>query len=221
MKLHLAVARRAEHPAVVAGVRGHHVRLRVGVEGEEIQRGPPLLQEIAELDEAAVTVLLLLGHGPPLKRQRHVDGVALSVAADLEVRELGLEVPRRHVVEFAELPPRPAPHLVAVVDEVVRLVPDFPVGDFVVEAVRPALGVVADDMLADARPLREVLRREDAVGGADASRVVLNGDAESEVWLHAIRDKRVEVKVREREVIAGGVVLVCLEVAKKVRDVDV
>ena len=75
-------------------------------------------------------------------------------------------------------------------------------------------------MLADARPLFEVLRREDAVCLADAAGVVLNGDAQTEIRLDAVLDERREVEIGEGEVVACGIVLVRVKVAENVRDVN-
>ena len=101
---------------------------------------------------------------------------------------------------------------------VVGFVPDFPARDRVVEAIRPSLGVVAHDVLADARPLGEVLRRVEAVP-ADVA-VVLQRDAEPEHRLDAMLDERVHKEVGEGEVVVGGIGLVGVEVAEEVRDVD-
>ena len=107
----------------------------------------------------------------------------------------------------------------ALARQVVRLVPDLPVRDLPLVAVGPAFGVVADHVLADARPLREVLRREDAVRLADRPRVVLDRHAEAEVRLHVVVHEGLEIQVRVREVVALRIVLVRVEVAEDVGDV--
>ena len=134
------------------------------------------------------------------------------------MRELCLEVARRHGVQFAELRKRAAPLLVLDgVLPVVGLVPDFPVGDLPSEAVCPALGVVADHVLADARPLRVVLRRIDAVRLYLA--VVLDGHAQAEPRLHAVGDQGGQHLVRVQEVVVRRVVFVRVEIGEDVRDV--
>ena len=123
-----------------------------------------------------------------MKRQKN------TAARKLLSWEAALQVVRRDAVEFEELFARPLPH-----GRVLRFVPDFPVSDVPAEAVRPALVVVADDMLADARPLREVLGRVDAVG-LDLLEV-LNGDSQTVEDLRAGFDDRLQVGVGEGEVV--------------------
>ena len=95
------------------------------------------------------------------------NGNRQSRTADLEVREALLEVRCRHTVQFKEFAHGAAPALfidiIRIVRRTVRLVPDFPIFDVIVEAVRPTLGIVTDDVFADLRPLLIVLRRKRAV----------------------------------------------------------
>ena len=204
---------------MVVRVRLHEIRRDVAVEGEEVQRTLPLLDEVAELHETAVAVRLRLRHGLPPHLERDVVRGAFAVAADLQMRELRLEVLRRDVVQLAELPPRAEPHRIAIVRPVVRLVPDFPIRDLPLVAVRPAFGVVADHVLADAGPFREVLRRKDAVRLANRPRVVLDRHAQAEVRFHTVVHKCLEVEVGEDEVVVLRVVLVRVEIAEDVGDV--
>ena len=198
-------------------VRDGVARREVAVVREEVERQLLLLregEEVVEALHAVVHVLVAL-----LGRRGEETVAAAAVAADLQVRELRLEVARRHGVQLAELRELAAPLLVLDgILPVVRLVPDLPVGDLPFEAVRPALGVVADHVLADARPLRVVRRWIDVVRLLLA--VVLDRDAEAEPRLHVVREKRLQQPVRVVEVVARGVVLVRVEVPEDVRDVD-
>ena len=147
----------------------------------------------------------------------------MAVTAYLDVGEPALQVLRRNLVKVEVFVERPPPVEIAegldalVVDVVVRLVPNFPVGDRVPEAVRPALRVMRDHVLADSRPLPVVLRWEDAVG-LDAAGV-LDCHAEAEIRLNAVLDERLHQQVGKGEVVVGGVVLVRVEVAEEVRNV--
>ena len=157
-----------------------------------------------------------------------VEAPAERGSADFQAWEGGLEVLRGRFVEFEELLLGAAPgarvRAPAPVRGVeVRFVPDFPVFDAKlvrpfdvarrrrgVRAPAPALVVVADDVLADARPLGVVLRRHRAV----FLRAVLDGLPEAEEDLRSGAAYVVEVVVREDEVVAGGVVFVGVEVGE-------
>ena len=86
-------------------------------------------------------------------------------------------------------------------------------------AVRPSLCVVAYDVLADARPLPVILRREYARAGV-AVDDVLNGHAQPVDRLHARLVQRLEQPVGVREEIARRIVLVRIEIRKHIGDVD-
>ena len=139
--------------------------------------------------------------------------------ADLQLGELPLQVLRRDLEELEELLLRAAPHpgqtRLPPVHVDVRLVPDLPVLDVPLETVRPAPVVVTDDVLADPRPLGEVLGRPHVV----ALRGVLDALAEAEERLGAGRAHVAQVGVGHGEVVALRVVLVRVEVREHRRDV--
>ena len=87
-------------------------------------------------------------------------------AADLNcIAENGFQMLCGNLVHGVKFFLRSVPHLVfGIIAAVIRLVPDFPILDIVFKSVCPALIIVLYDMLADARPLRIVLRRKDAIG---------------------------------------------------------
>ena len=153
-------------------VREAHLahRLRgggVGVVGEEVERPLVVAGRREELVGALHEVFRArrgVGGGDVVRADARVEA-AVSVAADLEVGELRLQVGGDGAVELHVLGEGAAEHRVeVVVGMVLGLVPDFPVGDLHLEAVGPALGVVPDHVLADASPLRVVLGRQDVHG---------------------------------------------------------
>ena len=112
---------------------------------------------------------------------------AAAVGANLQVRELRLQVRCDRAVEFDILGERTTPHRVLVVVRVVlRFVPDLPVGDFHLEAVCPALGVVPDYVFADATPLGVVFGGQDVHRRVSVRHEVLDGHAQTEKRFHAI-----------------------------------
>ena len=120
----------------------------------------------------------------------------------------------RHVIETVVFLGRAVPHL-----SVVRLVPDFPMADRIAESVRPSLGVVTDDMLANACPFVVVLGREDKVGlDTDG---ILDRDTETEIGLNARLDQTRDQYVGEVEIVAGGIVDVRIEIAEDVGNIHV
>ena len=91
-----------------------------------------------------------------------------SRSADLQVGEALLQMLRRHGIQFVKLRHSTSPgtrvRLPAVIRLVkVRLVPDFPVLYPHPVAIRPAFVIMPDYVLADFRPLLEVLGRIDAI----------------------------------------------------------
>ena len=153
-------------------VREAHLahRLRgggVGVVGEEVERPLVVAGRGEELVGALHEVLRArrgVGGGDVVRADARVEA-AVSVAADLEVGELRLQVGGDGAVELHVLGEGSAEHRVeVVVGMVLGLVPDLPVGDLHLEAVGPALGVVPDHVFADAPPLRVVLGRQDVHG---------------------------------------------------------
>ena len=116
----------------------------------------------------------------------------------------------------------PAEHrVVRVAGVVLRFVPDFPIGDLHLEPVRPALGVVADHVLADARPLREILGRVDVHRRVATRHEVLDRHAEAEERLGAVRVERLQERVRVGETVALRVVLVGVEVREEIRYINI
>ena len=160
-------------------------------------------------------------------RHGHVVGVdvcvesAASVAADLEMRELLLQVWRDSAVKPQVFRKRRAPHRIAVhVRVVLRLVPDFPVVDLHLEAVCPAFGIVADHVLADAAPLREVLGRHDVHRGIAARDEVLDSDTQAEERLDIVLLESLQKRIGVDEAVALRVFLVGVEVREYDGNVD-
>ena len=201
-------ARRAAIRDDLLGFRG------VGVPGEEVERHGV----VATVGEEALAPAEIAGD---------------RGAADLQVGELALQVLGGRLVEAEEVGDGAAP-AARVLREArvgrveVRLVPDFPIDDvelvgpcdvhcrvFLVESPAPALVVVADHVLADPRPLCEVLRGKDAV----LLGAVLDGLSEAEEHLRAGAADVVEVVVGEYEVVVLRVVLVGIEVGEDGVDV--
>ena len=119
----------------------------INVPGEKVQRHPVFLQ---------------IGQ----KRLRPFLTGRQSRSSDPELREAGFQMLCGDLVKRKVLLRRSAPRpLVGAVRSGVkiRLVPDLPVTDAVPETVCPALVVMADDMLADLRPLPVILGRVDMV----------------------------------------------------------
>ena len=134
--------------------------------------------------------------------------------------ESGLQVLGRDLVKANIFLERALPHPVPL-DRlpVLRLVPDLPMRDLHAVAVSPALRIVADHVLTDARPFREVLRRIDAVGADGVG--VLNRDAKPEIRLNAILLQRLHQQIRKGEIIVLRLCLICIKVPEDVRDVNV
>ena len=90
-------------------------------------------------------------------------------SADLQVREALVQMIRRGLIELEEISVRTVPgrrHVLlpaSVLEAQVRLIPDLPVLDIILEAVCPSFGVVTDDMLAYPGPFLIVLRRNHAI----------------------------------------------------------
>ena len=119
---------------------------------------------------------------------------------------------RRDSVHLEELLLRALPHR-----WILGFVPYFPIFYAPLEAMRPSFVVVPDDMLADPRPFREVLRRIDVVR-LDFP-VVLNRHTKPIEDFAPGLDKRLQVRVRKGKVVACRIVLVGVEVREHVRDV--
>ena len=209
--------------AVLVGIFAGDARMlhrclhaRIAVVREEVERRMRALHGGEERLDALHVVDGLVAR---VARGRVVEPAAPE-AADLLLREARLQVRGRRDIEADELLERPLPHLVELLLGMeVGLVPDFPVRDLHARPVGPALHVMRHHVLADARPLRVVLRREDAVGPPGGA--VLDRHAEAEVRPHAGLVELDHQVVREREVVALRVVFVRVEVAEDVRDVHV
>ena len=142
-----------------------------------------------------------------------------GISADLDlVAKDGFQVLCGNLVHRIKLFLRAVPHLVfGIVASVIRLVPDLPILNTVFVAVCPALVIVPDNMLADARPLRIVLRRKDAIG-LDIV-VILDGFAEAEdrgaICFHQGRNEN----IREGEIIGCGIGFVRMKITEHVMDI--
>ena len=190
--------------------------------GEEVER-PLVVADRREEFVGAVDEVLRarrgVGGGDVVRADARIVAAA-AVGADLEVRELRLQVRRSDAVELDVLRERCPEHRVAfVLGVVLRLVPDLPVGDLHLEAVGPALGVVPDHVLADSRPLRVVLGRQGVHGRVAARDEVLDRHAEAEERLHVVLRERLQEGVRVGEAVALRVVFVGVEVREDHRDV--
>ena len=138
------------------------------------------------------------------------------------MRELRLEVRRDDAVEAHVLFKCAAPHRVLLrLGLVLRLVPYLPVGNLVAKAVRPALRVVSDHMLGDARPLRIVFRRQTVDWRIALFDKVLYRYTETEKRLDSILDKYLDKRVGVDEAVAPWIVFVCIEVGEEVGDIDI
>ena len=189
----------------------------VAMEREEVRRAvvfPDVCQEIVKAPHVVRGAL-----GLPVGAERLE--AAAAVCAELEVRELRLQVFLRRSVEVEVLPERAAPHGVRLGRLLaVRLVPYLPVVDLPLKSVRPPLRVVAHDPFADLGPFEVVLGRED-LARAELCCVVLDGHPEPEVRSDAVGDKGVQQVVGKSEGIRIGIRRVGVEVFEEIRYVYV
>ena len=86
------------------------------------------------------------------------------------------------------------------------------------EAVRPAVVVVSNDIRADAGPFSEIGGWINAVG-LD-SELILDGDAEAVDDVATGFVERGEIGVGEGEIVGCGIVFISIEVAEDVGDID-
>ncbi|OPZ85089.1 MAG: hypothetical protein BWY76_01563 [bacterium ADurb.Bin429] len=174
--------------------RGHLIGVRgVSVPGEEIERQA---LDAAHVEELAIEVIADAGR---------------RIAADLHVGHLLFNEGGGDAIEVEIAVEGIIPHLRAHV----RLVPDFPVADIVVETIRPALVVVADDVDANLCPFGEILRRE----GMVLARGMLDAGAQPVDDGRARIENGLQVVIGGTEVVAGRVSRVGVEVGKDLRDI--
>ena len=143
------------------------------------------------------------------------------VAADRNaVAEALLQMLGRDVVQLVKLRRRAAPHVGGLHGvAIVRLVPNFPVADVVVIAVCPPLVVVADDVLADHRPFRGVLGREDTVRLQRLG--IFDRDAQTEERLAVNLHQLLDQAVGENKIVGCRVVGVGVKVAEQIRNIRI
>ena len=124
---------------------------------------------------------------------------------------------RRHAQKFAELfgGSRPLSVHRAVGITAVGLVPDLKVFDIIMMTVRPALVIVADDVLADPCPFRKILRR--LVVKTEIS--LLHAGAETVDDIRSAFLDLLDIIVGKRKIVACGIVLVRIEIAENARDI--
>ena len=218
MRLGGGEAALVENLAAMRGVNGDTVdgerRLQIKMPGEEIDRRFARFHPIEKIFGIFCRVVGPLGE--IMVALVHCVESDRTVASDLDVRKAFFEMLGRRFVKFEELLLRAlVPHAP------VRLgfVPDFPVFDIPPETVGPSLVVVGDDVFADARPFRRILRRNYVVWLHFAR--PLDRRAQPVVRLHADLDHGLEIRIGEREVVVLRIVLVRVEIRKHVRNVDV
>ena len=143
-----------------------------------------------------------------------------AVAADLySVTKARFQVLCRNVVKLVELLGSTSPHLVFLKSRVaVGLIPNFPVFDSVVEAVCPALVVVADYVLTNARPLCRVLWGIDVIGLY--MRLILNSNTEAENRLYVVRIHLLYKLVCKREIIGRRVFNVGIKISENIGNIN-
>ena len=124
---------------------------------------------------------------------------------------------RRNLVKVKELRLRatPATAVGRAVGVDVGLVPDFPVRHIQLEAVRPALVVVADDVLTDARPLVKIRRRDRAM----LFNLMLNRLPEAEEGFCTRIQRHQNAFIGASEVVGSGIVFVGLKPRENSGDV--
>ena len=142
--------------------------------------------------------------------------------ADTKVGETAFEVLYGNLEEIVEFLRGTGPtariHLpLVVVPFQVGLVPDLPVLDVVLEAVGPAFIVMADDVLADLRPLLVVLGRIDSIL---LQGLVLDTLAQAVEHLHACILDALDIPISQRKVVGLGLVRVLGKVREDDGNVD-
>ena len=137
-------------------------------------------------------------------------------AADLQLWEAALQMLGHHLIKFQEQLLGAAPAGVAVGGIVaIRLVPNFPVNDRQLHAVRPAVAVVSDDVFTDPGILMKILGRQGLVL-LDlmldlAAQTVENGGS-AFVGLS-------DVFIREGKVIIRRIVLVSIKIGEDIQHI--
>ena len=86
------------------------------------------------------------------------------------------------------------------------------------EAIRPAVVVVSNNVCADAGPFGEIGGWVDTIG-LDAE-LVLDGDAEAVDDIATRLVERGEIGIRESKIVGCGIVFIGVEVAEDVWDID-
>ena len=134
------------------------------------------------------------------------------------MRELLLQIGRCGGVQLKELLRAPAPHgVLHRIGDIVRLVPDLPVADGIVEAVRPALGIVPDDALAYLCPRERITRRPDTC--RVHCPLILNGHAQSEERLGSALHKLRDQQVGKAKAVRGGISGISVRIGEQIGDI--
>ena len=143
-----------------------------------------------------------------------------GISADLQMGEFRLQIFGGNVVQLKELLLGSLPAgIVLDLGLVIGLVPDLPVVQLHVIAVCPSLVIVQDDMLADPRPLCGILGRIDVVRLDRV--IVLDGGTQTVKGLDPLLGHSRKEGVGKGEIIGRGIVLVRIEVAEYVGNIDI
>jgi hypothetical protein len=99
------------------------------------------------------------------------------------------------------------------------LIPDFPIVNVEVEAVRPTLVVMADDMLTNSRPLSVILGRVDAIC-LDMG-LILNRDSQSEIRLHTVFYEALNQFIGKCKIVGRRIVFIGIKVSENIGNIDI
>ena len=143
-----------------------------------------------------------------------------SITSNLDrITKAGFQVIGRYLVQTEVFLLCTKPHSTTfVILPVIGFVPYLPVFNAVLESVSPTLVVVADNVLADPRPLVKILGRIDSV--CLHTEIVLNSHAETEKWLYVVLYKRCYQPIGKGEIVGLGQSLVRIEIPKNVGNID-
>ena len=201
----------------IVGIKRRIFRFIVGVPGEKVHGAVVVLDVLHELEKQiniALTILAPGAFGIHLFQGIEPDR---RITADFDLRKFRLQQLGGHIIQFQILFPRSGPHHAPPVGTF-RLIPDFPVLDIVLKAVRPAFGVVTDHARADLRPFFRVFRRVHTVRLPPD--FVLNGHAETVIRLHFGIHQTGDQRVRPGKVVRRRIVRVRIEIRKDIGNIN-
>ena len=98
------------------------------------------------------------------------------------------------------------------------LVPDLPIADIVVIAIRPAFGIMTNDMFANSRPFFIVRGREGAIR-LDIG-LIFNGNAKTIIWFHPCINQCRDQMIGENKIIVLRVGFICRKISEYVGHVN-